>query len=377
MKRPKVKGGVVEKENRREPGQELSRGDLYRAALAREISKEKGGAAKEPVDKADGGLPSVAAKKEKKSLKKGVIRRGVRPDFSHWWLKHPCWIDGTALSRDEQKAAVFYEAFRRRPEVQDAWGKGIRGPKAMHAFGWQKFTAIVLMHLPRNWLQLSDSLRRAIVTELPEMLPPIGYSVWPTEPLCADVPERDRTPDQASEMKAYHERCRRLAARMIFVPQAVDQHIGLRFLKELRGLADSGFLLFAIDNKSQEAFAYGFQFLQGLQTQLKDRLSFRAADLVYSFPSVGPGEELPSWAKWKKLGKAKREALVGSSAQDEKRWVSSTIQVMGKRKKKRKTVGSREIFMEEKLFNFQTLCKGLAEFDSTGNQSDLMLRVRL
>jgi len=202
--------------------------------------------------------------KSKKRQRKGAKPKQARSfsdiDYTHWWCTHQVWTDATAMSPDEQKAAVFYEAYRRVPEVSDAWLKGISGPEAVDRFGWQMFVASVLMHLPKTWLELGWA-KDHFCQILPEMLsPPVGYSVWPAQPEFKKK-KKDLAPDERKRLAAYHEQCRKLAAKIVHVPRVSEKEAG-QFLKQCTKLSDTGFVLVAIDNKTSEAFNYAIQFLR-------------------------------------------------------------------------------------------------------------------
>jgi hypothetical protein len=265
------------------------------------------------------------------------------------------------LCKDEQKAAVFYEAYRRCKALQDAWLKGKSGAKAMVTSRWQIFVATVLDHLPQTWIQLPLFLRKAItMQQLPEMLPPVGYSVWPSEPFFFDpqaIPPKDdfETQEEYKEhwqtetRDQFHERCRNLAAKIVGVPPVQLRHAG-PLLHELKKLADDGFVIVAINNKSAEAFNYAIRFLQ---RNLKRERSYRIADLFW---------------QWRKRADAKIEESEGI----QRAWAER--RAIGKRVKR--ADGGR-LILEEKVFNFRELCKGLEGYDETQTPSNLMKRLRL
>ena len=293
-------------------------------------------------------------------------------NYTHWWRTHPVWKEETALSLDEQKAAIFYEAYRRVPEIRDAWLKGIRGPEVAYRLGWQSFVAVVLIHLPKTWLELG-SAKNFLCQNLAEMLPPVGYSVWPAQPEFRKK-KQELTPDELKRLEAYHERCRKLTAKIPVIPPLTEQH-ALSFLKEIRKLSDAGFVVVAIDNKSRETFNYGIQFLQ---RRLKDRRSFRAADIYYKFPQQKqPPPLLPddeyTWEKVSKLSQAERNSLAWRMA-EQTETLHAECRAIGKRRKKRK--GQADVIPHEKIFEFQKLCEELESFDETGEPSDLMRRLR-
>ncbi len=297
---------------------------------------------------------------KKQRHKPAVVKRILlQINYDHWWRDHLCWIKADGLCRDEQKAAVFFESYRRCQSLRDAWLKGVSGPQAMFKWGWQMFTATVLDHLPQTWIELPLWLRRAItIQQLPEMLPPVGYFVWPSEPFFFDAqakPPKDRSDTQEDykkhwrreTRKQFHERCRTLVAKIITIPSGshVEER---RFLKFMKRLADDGFVLVAINNKSREAGNYA---IQVLQRTFKGRRSYRDADTY-----------------WRWLEKA--EAIRSEDKPFERIPVEWAI---GKRVKQTK---NGPIVLEEKVFNFRELCKGLESYDKTGTPSELVLRLR-
>jgi hypothetical protein len=292
---------------------------------------------------------------KKQRRKPAVIRRTLSQiNYDYWWREHRYWNDATTLSRDEQKAAMFYEAYRRCQTLRDTWLKGISGAKAMFDFGWQMFAATALNHLPKTWIQLPEWLRKSItMTQLPEMLPPVGYSVWPAKPVFYKEnkqykEKRELTPGELAELERYHERCRDLAAKIIVVPPKDGSP--LQLLKQLQRFDSEGFLIIAIDNKSSHVFNYA---IRSLQRRLKGRRSYRIADLYWQWP---------------------RDADAMQNVEESQSIQRAEWRAIGKRVKKGKGGG---IILEEKIFNFQELCKGLESYDKTGTPSDLMKRLRL
>jgi hypothetical protein len=279
------------------------------------------------------------------------------------------------MSLDEQKAAVFYEAYRRVPEIRDAWLKGISGPEAAWRFGWQPFVASVLIHLPKTWLELGWA-KNPFLQKLYEMLPPRGYSVWPAQPEFGKK-KKDLTPDELKTLEAYHKRCRKLAAEILIIPPLNEQSGGLGFLKHVTKLSDAGFVLVAIDNKSREAFNYGIQLLQRC---FKTRRSFRAADIYYQFPEKplpvrSLDEDYARGYTWDKVSKMSKAQRLGVAMAEQAQVVHAECLAINKRRKKRGK-GHADLILEEKVFEFQELCKGLESFDDTGEPSDLMRRLR-
>jgi hypothetical protein len=332
-----------------------------------------------------------ARSRPRKTRKKAEAKRArslSEINHSHWWLTHQVWNDATAMSRDEQKAAVFYEAYRRVPKIQDAWLKDIRGPEAVWRFGWQMFVASVVQYLPKTWLELGWA-KNVFLQYLPEMLPPAGYSVWPAKPEFKDKDgnkkkKKDLTPNELKTLKAYDERCRKLAVKFLCVPsmnRPMNEQLALPFLKQITKLSDAGFVLVAIDNKTSEAFNYGIQLLQ---RYFKDRRLFRTADTYYEFPKeTSPVSSLEddyargyTWNEVSKMRKVQRDALGAAIAQQaDAAAIHAVRYLIGKRPRKRGK-GQADLIVEGKVFEFQKLCKGLESFDKTGVPSDLMELLR-
>jgi len=290
-----------------------------------------------------------------------VTRTLSQINYDYWWRHHPCWTKADGLCRDEQKAAVFFEAYRRCQSLQDAWLKRVSGPQAMVKWRWQMFVATVLDHLPQTWIQLPLFLRRAItIQQLPEMLPPVGYSVWPSEPFFFDPQSKPPKDDSETQeeyeerwrpetKEEYHERCRGIAAKIVMVPSRRPKD-AIVFWQSMRRLADDGFVIAAIDYKSREAFNYAIQFLE---RRLKKSRLYRAADLYWAWPKTAIPQrgELTERAKrivaeWRAIGKRVKRSEGG------------------------------DVVLESNVFKFQELCKGLESYDKTGTPSDLMLRLR-
>ena len=284
---------------------------------------------------------------------------------------------------DEQKAAVFYEAYRRVLEIRNAWLEGIRGPEAIWRFGWQMFVAGVVQYLPRTWLELG-SAKNVFLQYLPEMLSPVGYSVYPAKPEFKDKDgnkkkKKDLTPDELKALKDYDERRRKLAVKFPVIPSvnpSLNEQSASPFLKELTKLSDAGFVLVAIDNKTSEAFKYGIQLLQ---RYFKGKRSFRTADINYKFPEEAPA--VPSlnddyvlgytWDKISKMSKAQRDALGVAMAQKaDADAIHAEARVIGKRRKQHEV-------RAEKVFEFQEFCKELERFDETQRPEDRGLVKRL
>ena len=78
----------------------------------------------------------------------------------HWWGDGKIFTrykkDGKIQRKmhvHEMKAALIYEAMRRRREVHQAW---LEGKFSFGANGWQHFTGWVVGYLPLSWPELKD-----------------------------------------------------------------------------------------------------------------------------------------------------------------------------------------------------------------------------
>jgi hypothetical protein len=331
--------------------------------------------------------PARARSRRKKAEVKQA-RSLSKINYRHWWREPAIWNGETSMSLDEQKAAVFYEAYRRVPAIRDAWLEGVSGPAAAWHFGWQMFVASVVQYLPNTWLELGWA-KNSFLQYLPEMFPPVGYSVYPEKPEFNDKDgnkkkKEELTPDELKALNAYDKRRRKLAVKFPVIPSvnpSLNERSALPFLKELKKLSDAGFVLVAIDNKTSEAFNYGIQLLQ---RYFKGKRSFRTADIYYEFPK----EALPvpslnadyargyTWDKVSKMSKAQRDALGAAMAQQsDATAIHAVCYGIGKRQRKRGK-GQTDVLSEGKVFEFQKLCKGLESFDKTDVPSDLMKLLR-
>jgi hypothetical protein len=83
-----------------------------------------------------------------------------------------------------------------------------------------------------------------------------------------------------------------------------------------------------------------------------------------------------TWDRVRKMSKAERDLLGAAMAQQaDADAVHAVAHAKGKRRKKRGK-GQADLIVEEKVFEFQTLCKGLESFDKIGEPSDLMKLLR-
>lgn len=312
----------------------------------------------------------------------------------HWWgdgrIFRP-YRKGGKIQRKmhvhEAKAALIYEAYRRRPEVQQAWLEGKLGCKAN---GWQHFTAWVVQYLPLSWPELKDL--HPIVTDgvidtmlCPWFMPPLGYSTFPDK----SMPEKC---EEATIMKLPR------------LDERNDPVSAQNFVEYLKRFEDAGFIFVAIDHKSSQRDKYALNALRKLLADLPP--TFRKQDLRTLVQ-----HHLPS-----NISKSDRQALEEKERQgtlteqdcDEVRskyrkpnynlnapWTATATYYAvptGKRKGARPTrkyaaafsfsqmfkFKCNPVLLEEKRFDFPKLFAELADLDDGKiQQSDFVQRVRL
>lgn len=198
-------------------------------------------------------------------------RKPVKRDLSqikfvsqHWWKeRHRAKCTRAGLPEDDAKAAIIYEATRRRSEVQQAWlnGQSDFGPN-----GWQPFVRVVIRNLPRCWVELDKETQEWLVAETHRhlFLPPVGYSTFPHKP-----PEK-----------------RERASWKELTPPKINKSNANLFLTHLQNFEQEGFIIVAIDNKTNQSVKSA---LAALRKELKRRLrSSRQTDigreLLYHLP---------------------------------------------------------------------------------------------
>ncbi len=169
----------------------------------------------------------------------------------HWWTTHRKKREEMTI--DAEKAALIYEGFRRRPEVQQAW---LEGNDLIGANGWQPFVGFAVMHLPKSWAELHEITQVTLLEEIhsPLFVPPRGYSTFPD--------------------KSSPEQCREAAMQVLRLPPPDDPELAQAFVKHARRFVDAGFLIVAVDNKTGQGVRYAAEAIQRLQR------SFRKADMV-------------------------------------------------------------------------------------------------
>ena len=295
----------------------------------------------------------------------------------HWWGNGHIFQPRTAkdgtfqrkIAVDEAKAALIYEAMRRRPEVRQAW---VEGKFGIGADGWQNFVGFVVMNLPKSWVELEEVTRRTLLKTVlsPFFIPPRGYSTFPD--------------------KSAPEKCRQAAMCIFRVPPSDDAGLAVAFVKCARKLADAGFLIVAVDNKTKQSIHYA---LQAIEVEPR---SYRSNELLeVRIPQLSQEEQAERdrfWEQWpamKQKFDAEREAsCIKLSKEDEERitelFVNSVLigghvnprevvthMVTNKRMRKGHVVESR-------TFSFVKICREFEDLDSGKiSQSDFVGRLRL
>lgn len=276
--------------------------------------------------------------------------------FPHWW-KDRSLIQKLTEGRipiEEQKASLWYEAGRRRAEVQQAW---IDGKFNFSDNGWQHFTGYVVIYLERPWPDLDPMTKDGIIKSSysPWSVPPAGYSTFPRE----KSQQRD------------------VSAQVLKLPSSNDPVAAQGFVEHARRFADAGFLIVAVDKKQNQATRAAFEAIGALPPK------FRKADLKWvMFHHLPPGI---SEADWLALDEKQRQGTLTDQDLDElwqkyikptsslnAQW-DTTAEVQERVFHKREKLGK---LIEEKLFHFEEICRQLEAFDK-GLVSDFVNAVRL
>ena len=317
-------------------------------------------------------------KKRDKTIRQTKSRRRdlsqIRFKDQHWWKQQPWREQFTNAEKtpvDIQKAAMIYEGMRRMPEVQQAWleGKSLPG-------GNRNFTDIVLKYLPLSWVELEEQSQEGIARaiQLPLFNPPKGYSTFP---------------DNSSP-----EKCRRAAMQVLQLPKSSEgPEAAKSFVEHAQKFADAGFLVVAVDNKTNQSIRYAFNALKSLPRSLRepDRGEERTAILPANISNEDLREverkfrqgtftesgleklhrKYPAPGAYsKRVGEQVMEQAVGRISP----WVARAgvrPAAMNKRRRGANVV-------EEKLFNFGEICRDFERVD-LGHvpTSDFIQRIRL
>jgi hypothetical protein len=277
--------------------------------------------------------------------------------FPHWWKDSVFRkrFFANEIPIEEQKAAVWYEAARRRPEVQQAW---LEGKFSLVANGWQFFTNFVVNYLVRSWPELDPITKTSLIQASygPWSVPPAGLSTFPT--------------NKAEQKK--------VSMQVLRLPETNDPKAAQRFVEHARQFADNGFLIVAVDKKQKQAVRAACAAIEALPAM------YRKADLeqvvIYRIPpNISPADE--------QALKQKQQQGALTSQYMEELWRKyppkvtndfSTVwnqiaegreRVLHKRPRKGKVI-------EGKQFNFENICRELEAFDN-GCPSNFVKSVRL
>jgi hypothetical protein len=182
--------------------------------------------------------------------KKKQIKRDLSQiKFPHWW-KDSAFIQRLAEDKiplEEQKAAVWYEAARRRHEVQEAW---VKGQFLFGANGWQNFTGWVVENLPKSWPELDGITKGGLIKSSysPWSVPPAGYSTFPS--------------DEAEQIK--------VSMQVLHLPEAFENFDhAKRHLEYVRKFVDAGFKIVAVDNKTKQGIRYACKAIEALKRSVR------------------------------------------------------------------------------------------------------------
>lgn len=323
---------------------------------------------------------------------------GIKAMFlkQHWWKGEVYAAKGNI---DEEKAAMIYEAMRRRPEIQTAWmkieSKAQSDQKELQRIraSWQPFTHFVLEHFEQSWVELNKTIsfkkdgkvveeyvdsnfQKLLIDEIasPYFVPPEGLSTYPDAP---DIPKEKRENGYVTTKQ----RREQIAMQILGSPKEVNVDEEALLL-QVRRLAAAGFIIVAIDNKTQQSFDDGYRALY----KLKDgERSARKVDLVHRFvPSPNA-----------KDGKARRDEIEARKEKAVEDWrvarekvergeksepilLKNEWQTLGdittKANHKRQTKGGQK---EEHPFNFSQICTELKVLDQKGVNSSFVDSLRL
>lgn len=277
--------------------------------------------------------------------------------FPHWW-KDRAFIQLLAENKipiEEQKAAVWYEAARRRPEVQEAW---VKGQFLMGANGWQQFTAWVVENLPESWPELEVIVKAGLIKSSYSLwsVPPAGYSTFPT--------------GKAEQMK--------VSLQVLHLPEAFESFDqAKKFLEHVRKFVDAGFEIVAVDNKTKQGIRYACKAIESLKRSVR-KADVKKVILHHLPPDISEADRQEMAEKERKgilteqdFNVLWRKYIKPTSNPHDPWHKTASIQerVLHKRERKGKLI-------EGIQFNFENICHQLESFDN-GTISDFINAVRL
>lgn len=100
----------------------------------------------------------------------------IKPSWRHWWREQPRpSLKRAGLSCDEAKAAMIFEATRRRLQTAPH--------TSAHSEAWQRFTRLAWNWQTESWADLHADQRPKLLDALcdPFFIPPRGYTVDPQD----------------------------------------------------------------------------------------------------------------------------------------------------------------------------------------------------
>lgn len=218
---------------------------------------------------------------------------------------------------------MLFEAIRRHPEVREAYRNGMPAT----AMPWQPFTVLVLAWFPKAWPELDESVRRTLIQLSldPLFKPPRGFTFYPR--------------DRQAQMRA--------SVRVLRLPSKEDPEAAMQFLRTAKRFVEAGFIIAAVDNKTKDAVMHAFTAIKHMPR------SPRAADLVLK--KLAPQEDVVhgQFGEWK---------------------ATQGFQVVTINKRLAK---GRKMLIEERNFNFRSICAEFEELDRSAKASDFISRLIL
>jgi hypothetical protein len=177
------------------------------------------------------------------------MTRTATARWRHWWREDPARrvLRTGGFDPDTAKAAVTFEALRRRREILHAQSAG-QTPSE-----WQTPSALAVAWLDQCWAELADDQQTQFRREIqsPFYLPPVGYSYFP---------------DDLEAAKTH-------ALQGLEIPPADDVSKCLAFVAQCRRLQAAGFTVAALDTKTMKGLRVAAMALED-----KPR-TFRQADV--------------------------------------------------------------------------------------------------
>lgn len=280
--------------------------------------------------------------------------------FPHWW-KERAFIQELTEGRipiEEQKASLWYEAARRRAEVQRAW---LKGKFNFGDNGWQSFTTWAILNLLRPWpevAKLDANTKHGIIeaSYSPWSVPPEGYSTFP---------------------ETHRAEQRKVSMQVLRLPKSSDAKEAQGFVERARRFADAGFLIVAVDKKQNQAVRAACEAIEALPP------TFRKADVkpvmfLFSPPDISAEDKQALEEKQRQGTLTEQDSAdiwrkyIKPTSNLHAPW-HNTAEVQERVFHKRERQGK---LIEKKQFNFESICRQLESFDN-GCISEFVSSVRL